>query len=76
MNREKAFIPLILTTFFNVKHKIYFKPVFKAKKEGEFMKGIGDKEMFHLAWHALNYTYVMMPPPAQVNALKANCGIG
>lgn len=40
------------------------------------MKGIGDKELFHIAWRALNYTYVMMPPPAQVNALKPNCGIG
>lgn len=67
---------MILSTFLNVKHKIYFKTAYIGKKSGEFMKGIGDKELFHIAWRALNYTYVMMPPPAQVNALKPNCGIG
>jgi alpha 1,2-mannosyltransferase len=53
LNREKCFWPLALSTFFNVKHKIYFKTAYIAKKPGEFMKGIGDKELFHIAWKAL-----------------------
>jgi len=58
VNKRQAWVPLLLSVFFNF-HSSFYSPLIYANNS----VGIGDKDTFQLAWFALRYPFHQVEQP-------------